>query len=118
MRDTDSDPALIDALRKELVVRERRAFARGFWWGGALATLPFFGIAFNEIWLDSRLTTQWILGERILYCLLVILVGGPFGVLLFGIGPGFGCLIWTNLFPESTVGRPFAGMLPERRSNP
>jgi hypothetical protein len=118
MRDSDSDPALIDAQRKELVIRERRAFARGFWAGGALATLPFLGISLTEIWSDSLFTTQWIVAERILYSLLVILVGGAFGVLLFGIGPGFGCLIWANLFPESIVGRPFGSRLSERRSNP
>ena len=117
MSDSDSDPALVEALRRDLVVRERRAFARGFWGLGGLATLPFLGIALAVIWSDSQLTARWIFAERILYSLLTILVGGPLGVLLLGIGPGFGCLIWANLFPESIVGRPFGSLFPGRRSS-
>ncbi len=118
MGDSDSDPTLVESLRRDLVVRERRAFARGFWGLGGLATLPFLGIALAVIWSDFRLTAQWIFAERILQSLLVILVGGPFGVLLLGIGPGFGCLIWVNVFPESIVGRPFGSIFPGRRSSP
>jgi len=118
MRDSVSDPVLVEALRRDLVVRERRAFARGFWGLGGLATLPFLGIALAEIWSDSQLTAQWIFAERILHSLLMLLVGGPFGVLLLGIGPGFGCLIWANLFPESIVGRPFGSLFSGRRSSP
>jgi hypothetical protein len=70
------------------------------------------------IWSDSRLTAEWIFAERLLQSLLVILVGGPFGLLLLGIGPGFGCLIWANLFPESIVGQPFGSIFSGRRSNP
>lgn len=106
MHDPDSDPALVEALRRDLAVRERRAFARGFWGMGGLVTLPFLGIALALIWTDPKSTSSLILAERIIYSLLLILVGGPFGVLLLGIGPGFGCLIWSNLFPESIVGRP------------
>lgn len=118
MRDSESDPALDEALRRDRVVRERRAFARGFWGLGGLATLPFLGIALAVIWSDSRFTAQWIFAERILQSLLVILVGVPFGVLLLGIGPGFGCLIWANLFPESIVGRPLGSLFSGRRSSP
>jgi|688.fasta_scaffold354159_1 hypothetical protein len=95
----DDDPELVSQQSRELCVRERRAFHRGFWWTGGLGTVPWLGTAMIEIWSNSQL----IVLERLIYSILLALVGGPLGILLLGLGPGFFLMFWVNLFRDSIV---------------
>lgn len=106
----NQDPGLEATRRNSLVAGERRAFARGFWWGGGSATLLALSVALWGLWsAEAVAPSRLIVWERLLYSLLVILVGGPFCLLLFGTGPGFLLLFWANVFPESIVAREFRG---------
>lgn len=97
----DDDPELVSQQSRELSVRERRAFHRGFWWAGGLGTVPWLGIVMIGICSNSELLVL----ERLIDSLLLTLVGGPLGILLLGIGPGFFLMFWVNLFRDSIVGQ-------------
>ena len=93
--------------RRQMAAAERRAFARVFWWGGGLVTVPGLLVGLLVIWDGPAVSGRILIVERMVYSLLVILVGGPLGLVLFGVGPGLFLLWWANVFPESIVAREF-----------
>jgi predicted membrane protein len=93
--------------RRQMAAAESRAFARGFWWGGGLVTVPALLLGLLVIWDGPAVSGRIPILERMVYSLLVILVGGPLGLMLFGVGPELFLLWWASVFPESIVVREF-----------